>query len=49
MKSHREAGDHLATELGVPFQLVDDGITHFFANLKEPLVAIKNGLQGKGL
>ena len=30
-------------------QLVDDGITHFFANLKEPLVAINNGLQGKGL
>ena len=30
-------------------QLVDDGITHFFANLKEPLVALNNGLQGKGL
>ena len=30
-------------------QLVDDGITHFFSNLKEPLVAINNGLQGKGL
>lgn len=30
-------------------QLIDDGITHFFANLKEPLVALNNGLQGKGL
>jgi phospholipid-binding lipoprotein MlaA len=30
-------------------QLVDDGITHFFTNLKEPLIALNNGLQGKGL
>ena len=29
-------------------QPVDDSITRFFDNLKEPLVAINNGLQGKG-
>jgi len=29
-------------------QIVDDGITRFFSNLKEPLVALNNGLQGKG-
>jgi len=29
-------------------QFVDDGFTRFFENLKEPLVAINNGLQGKG-
>jgi phospholipid-binding lipoprotein MlaA len=29
-------------------QVVDDGITRFFSNLKEPLVALNNGLQGKG-
>ena len=28
--------------------VVDDGISHFFNNLKEPLVALSNGLQGKG-
>lgn len=30
-------------------QMIDNSITHFFSNLKEPLVAINNGLQGKGL
>ena len=29
-------------------QMVDDGITRFFDNLKEPLVAVNDGLQGKG-
>lgn len=29
-------------------QVVDESITRFFDNLKEPLVAINNGLQGKG-
>jgi phospholipid-binding lipoprotein MlaA len=29
-------------------QHVDESITRFFDNLKEPLVAINNGLQGKG-
>jgi phospholipid-binding lipoprotein MlaA len=28
-------------------QVVDDSISHFFNNLKEPLVAVNNGLQGK--
>jgi len=29
-------------------QFVDDSLTRFFGNLKEPLVALNNGLQGKG-
>lgn len=29
-------------------QFVDNGITHFFDNLTEPLSAINNGFQGKG-
>ncbi len=29
-------------------QIVDNGITRFFDNLKEPLVSLNNGLQGKG-
>lgn len=29
-------------------QIVDNSITRFFDNLKQPLVAINNGLQGKG-
>ena len=29
-------------------KIVDEGITHFFHNLKEPLIALNNGLQGKG-
>lgn len=29
-------------------QIVDNSITRFFDNLKEPLVAVNNGLQGKG-
>lgn len=29
-------------------QFVDNGITRFFDNLKEPLVAVNNSLQGKG-
>ncbi len=30
-------------------QIIDNGISNFFNNLKEPLVALNNALQGKGL